>query len=83
MRDVTSVVLCVLHGLYRFVSDTILFIREPSSHFTRNLYENRLSAMFAAASKLLDFDGRVTPIQLFYFNTTQHVQLYNLMYYMN
>ena len=42
-----------------------------------------LSAMFAAASKLLDFGGRVTPILLFYFNTMQHVQLYNLMYYMN
>jgi len=29
---------------------------------------------------LLDFGGRVTPILLFYFNTMQHVQLYNLMY---
>ena len=65
------------------LSNTIWFIRESSSHFTRNVYENRLSAMFAAASKLLDFDGRVTPIQLLYFNTMQHVQLYNLMYDMN
>jgi len=72
MRDSWPLPICVRYD-----------IRESFSHFTRNLYENRLSAMFVVASKLLDFGGRVTPILLFYFNTMQHVQLYNLMYYMN
>ena len=43
---------CVVQGLYRFVSDTIYFIRASSHHFTTNIYENRLSSMFAAPSEL-------------------------------
>jgi len=42
---------CVVQGVYRFVSDTI-YIRASCYHFTTNIYENCLSSMFAASSKL-------------------------------